>query len=309
MKASDRPGPALRGTLTALATPFAGGEIDWDRLGSQIDRQIASGVDGLFPAGTTGECPTLPFEEHERFVTAVCERVDKRVPVVAGVGTNSTAETVRLAKAAKASGASAGLVVVPYYNRPNPAGLVDHYRRVWDASGLPICLYNIPSRTGTSIAPDTYDRLLGIEGIFAVKEASGDLNLASHLLANHDAIVLAGDDSLTVAMMAIGASGVISVASNVIPAEMKLLTDAALKDDWGQARYLHRRLFPFFRALFLETNPVPVKCALRLLGLDSGEVRPPLAPAGAETEEAVGAQLRALGLLGGDIEHYIDPRD
>jgi 4-hydroxy-tetrahydrodipicolinate synthase len=292
-----------------MVTPFSGGSIDWERLDRQIDRQLEAGVDGLVPAGTTGECPTVSFEEHEKLVVAVCERVDKRVPVVAGVGTNSTVETVRLARAAKAAGAAAGLVVVPYYNRPVAAGIVDHYRRVWEESSLPICVYNIPSRTGTALTPETYDALAGIPGVFAVKEASGDMNLASHLLANHDLIVLAGDDSLTVAMMAIGAAGVISVASNVIPAEMKLLTDAALKDDWGQARYLHKRLFPLFRSLFVETNPIPVKCAMRLLGHDAGELRSPLSIASAATEEAVSAQLQALGLLGGDIEQYIDPRD
>jgi 4-hydroxy-tetrahydrodipicolinate synthase len=309
MAGRDRPGPAIRGTLTALATPFRDGEIDGERFGGQIDRQIAAGVDGLVPAGTTGESPTISFEDHERLVAFVCERVQKRIPVVAGVGTNSTAESVRLAKSAKASGADAGLVVVPYYNRPGAGGLVDHYRRIWEESGLPICLYNIPGRTGTSIGPDLYDRLAAIEGIFSVKEASGDLNLASHLLANHDLIVLAGDDSLTVPMMSVGASGVISVASNIVPAEMKLLTDAALKDDWGQARYVHGRLFPLFRALFLESNPIPLKCAMRLMGLDSGEVRAPLSVATSATEDALRTRLQSLGLLGEEVDHYIDPRD
>jgi len=309
MAGGDRPGPALRGTITALVSPFRRGEVDWDRLGAQVERQIEAGVDALVPAGTTGESPTLSFEEHERLVAFVCERVAKRVPVVPGVGTNSTAESVSLAKAAKAAGADAGLVVVPYYNRPVPGGLVDHFRRIWDESGLPICLYNIPSRTGTAIAPDTYDRLAGVEGVFSVKEASGDLNLASHLLANHDLIVLAGDDALAVPMMAVGASGVISVASNLVPAEMKLLTDSALRDDWGQARYLHKRLFPLLRSLFLETNPIPLKCALRFLKLDSGELRLPLSHATSKTEDAIRAQLQALGLLDGESDEYIDPRD
>jgi len=309
MARKERRGPALRGTLTALTTPFRRGEIDWEVLGRQLDRQIEAGVDGLVPAGTTGESPTIPFAEHENLVSKVCERVDKRIPVVAGVGTNSTADSIKLAEAAKDSGADAGLVVVPYYNRPVPGGIVDHFKAIWEETGLPICVYNIPSRTGTALTPEVYDRLAEIEGVFAVKEASGDLNLASHLLSNHDLIVLAGDDSLTVPMMAVGAAGVISVASNVIPAEMKLLTDAALKDDWGQARYLHKRLFPFFRSLFLETNPIPVKCALRLLDRDTGDVRLPLTAAAARTEEAVAAQLQALGLLSGGVENYIDPRD
>ena len=305
----SRPGPALRGTLTAMVTPFRGGAVDFDRLAKQIDRQIEAGVDGLVPAGTTGESPTLSFEEQEKVLAAVCERVDKRVPVVAGVGTNSTAETVRLAKAAKASGADAGLAVVPYYNRPAAQGLVDHFRRVWEESGLPLCVYNVPSRTGTALTPEIYDRLAGIEGVFAVKESSGDVNLASHLVASHDLIVLAGDDSLTVPVMAIGGSGVVSVASNLAPAEMKLLTDAAMKDDWVQARYVHKKLFPLLRALFLETNPIPLKCALRLLDLDSGEVRLPLTPAVAKTEEALRGRLQALGMLGADLDHYLDPRD
>jgi 4-hydroxy-tetrahydrodipicolinate synthase len=290
----NRPGPALRGTLTAMVTPFRGGEVDHDRLAKQIDRQLDAGVDGLVPGGTTGENPTLTMEEHEDLIVRVCEQVGKRIPVVAGVGTNSTAETIHLAKAAKAAGADAGLVVVPYYNRPTGQGLVDH---------------NVPSRTGNPLTPEIYDRLAGIEGVFAVKEASGDANIASHLLASHDLTVLAGDDALTVPLMSIGASGVVSVASNLIPGEMKLLTDAALTDDWVQARNLHKRLFPLWRTLFVETNPVPIKCAMRALGLDSGEVRLPLAHATSRTEEALGAQLQALGMLGGDLEQYIDPRD
>ena len=308
-KKKDRPGPALRGTLTAMVTPFKGGAVDWDRLEQQIQRQIEAGVDALVPAGTTGESPALTTEEHNRLVAFVCERVDHRVPVVAGVGTNSTAETVELAKAAKDAGADAGLVVVPYYNRPPAQGIVDHFRAVWEGSGLPLCVYNIPSRTGTALAAETYDRLAGIQGVFAVKEASGDLNLASHILANHDLIVLAGDDSLTVPMMAIGGSGVISVASNLAPGEMKVLTDAALMDDWVQARNIHKRLFPLLRSLFLETNPIPLKCAMRLMGQDSGEVRLPLMHAGAKTEEAIRGHLQALGMLGAELDHYIDPRD
>jgi 4-hydroxy-tetrahydrodipicolinate synthase len=304
-----RPGPALRGTLTAMTTPFRHGELDLERLGRQIDRQLEAGVEGLVPAGTTGESPTLTMEEHESFVAAVCERVAKRVPVVAGVGTNSTAESVRLAKAARDAGADAGLVVVPYYNRPCGQGLVDHFRKVWEESGLPVMVYNVPSRTATALTPEIYDRLAGIEGVFAVKESSGDLGLASHLLANHDLNVLAGDDALAIPMMSIGASGVVSVASNVIPGETKLLTDAALKDDWIQARYLHRKLFPLWRALFAETNPIPVKCALRLLNLDSGETRLPLGAPGGRTEEGLRSQLQALGMLGADLDHYIDPRD
>lgn len=308
-KSTNRPGPALRGTLTALVTPFKGDGVDWDRLGAQVERQIESGVDGLVPAGTTGECPTLSFEEHEKLVAFVVEKANRRVPVVAGVGTNSTAETIRLARAANDAGADAGMVVVPYYNRPTPQGLLEHCKAVWGETGLPICLYNIPSRTGTGITAETYDRLAGVEGIFAVKEASGDLNLASHLAASHDMIVLSGDDSLTVPVMSVGGAGVISVASNVVPGEMKLLTDAALMDDWVQARNLHRRLLPLFRALFLETNPAPVKCALRLLDLDTGRLRLPLVHAGSKTEEALRGVLQSLGMLGADLDHYIDPRD
>jgi 4-hydroxy-tetrahydrodipicolinate synthase len=292
-----------------MTTPFRSGELDRERLAEQITRQLEAGVDALVPAGTTGESPTLPMEEHEALVASICEFVDKRVPVVPGVGTNSTAETIRLAKAAKAAGADAGLVVVPYYNRPCGDGLVDHFRRTWEETGLPLVVYNVPSRTGTGLTPDDYDRIAGIEGVFAVKEASGNLNLASHLIASHDLIVLAGDDALTVPMMAIGASGVVSVASNLIPAEMKLLTDSALSDDWVQARNLHRRLYPLFRALFLETNPIPVKCALAILGRDTGETRLPLGRATAKTEEALRGQLQALGMLGGDLDQYIDPRD
>jgi 4-hydroxy-tetrahydrodipicolinate synthase len=292
-----------------MVTPFRSGAVDYECLAKQIDRQIAAGVEALAPAGTTGESPTLSFEEQEKLIAAVCERVGKRIPVVAGIGTNNTFETVQLARAAKTAGADAGLVVVPYYNRPVGQGLVDHFRRIWEESGLPIVVYNIPSRTGTALTTEIYDRLAGIEGVFAVKESSGDLNLASHLLASHDLNVLAGDDSLSVPMMAMGAAGVISVAANIIPGEMKMLTDAALTDDWVQARNLHKRLFPLWRALFLETNPIPVKCAMRLLGLDGGELRLPLCHAVGKTEEALRGQLQALGMLGADLDHYIDPRD
>ncbi|MCK6480082.1 MAG: 4-hydroxy-tetrahydrodipicolinate synthase [Planctomycetaceae bacterium] len=310
MTSNDRrPGPALRGTLTAMITPFLEGALDEARLASQVERQIQAKVDGLVPGGTTGEGPTLSMEEHERLIALVAEQADHRVPVVPGVGSNSTAEAVRLASSAKAAGADAGLVVVPYYNRPPAQGIVDHFRAIWEGSGLPICVYNIPSRTGTALTPEIYDRLAGIEGVFAVKESSGDLNLASYLVANHDLIVLAGDDSLAIPTMAVGGAGVISVASNVVPAEMKLMTDAALMDDWVQARYIHRRLFPLFRALFLETNPIPVKCALRMLEVDSGRTRPPLSPPASRTEETLRGALQALGMVGEDLDHYIDPRD
>ena len=305
----SRPGPSLRGTITALVTPFEGAEVDWKRLGVTIERQIAAGVDAIAPAGTTGEVPTLSPEEHERLIHFVVEKVDRRVPVVAGVGKNSTAGTVRLARVANEAGVDAALVVVPYYNRPTPQGVVEHYRAVYEESGLPICVYNVPSRTGYGLTADVYDRLAGIQGIFAVKEASGDLNLVSHLIANHDLVVLAGDDALTVPIMSIGGAGVISVASNVVPAEMKLMTDACLMDDWTQARNIHKRLYPLFRALFLETNPIPVKCALRMLDLDSGILRLPLVGATSRTEEALRGVLQSLGMLGAELDGYIDPRD
>lgn len=305
----SRPGPALRGTITALVTPFRGEEVDWARLETNIERQIAGGVDGLSPAGTTGEVPTLSPEEHERLLSFVVEKVDRRVPVLAGVGKNSTAGTIRLARIANEAGADAALVVNPYYNRPTLQGVVEHYRAVCEESGLPVCVYNVPSRTGSGLTVEAYDRLAGIPGIFAVKESSGDLNLVSHLIANHDLIVLAGDDAATVPVMAIGGAGVVSVASNVVPAEMKLMTDAALMDDWITARNIHKRLFPLFHALFLETNPIPVKCALRMLDLDSGTLRLPLTTAGSKTEETLRGVLQALGMLGAELDHYIDPRD
>lgn len=307
--ASQRPGPRLRGTLTALLTPFRGGEIDYEVFGRQIDRQIEAGVDGLVPVGTTGESPTLSMDEHRRVISFVIERVARRIPVVPGTGANSTAEAVELSKFAVDAGADAGLVVVPYYNRPMQHGIVDHYRRVWDESGLPLVVYNIPSRTGTGLTADTYDRLAGIHGVIAVKEASGDLGLASHLLSSHDLVVLAGDDALAVPMMSIGAAGVISVASNILPFEMKAMTNAALKDEWSEARRIHRALFRCFRALFNETNPIPVKCAMHLLGHDSGELRAPLTAAQSNTETTLRGELQALGLLGEDLDLYIDPRD
>ncbi len=306
---TDRPAPPLRGTLTALVTPFKGGQVDEEALVAQVDRQLEAGVDGLVPAGTTGESPTLTHEEHVRVVAVVAERVNKRVPVIAGTGSSSTAEAVALTKASMEAGADAALVVAPYYNRPGPSGIVEHYKRVCGDGGLPVVVYNIPSRTGVSIGPDLYDRLAGVEGVFAVKEASGDLVLASHVAGGSDLILLAGDDALCVPMMAIGAAGVISVASNLVPFEMKAMTDAALRDEWAEARRIHRALFRLFRALFVETNPVPVKYALNLLGYDSGEVRLPLLPPSSPTEDLLRGQLQALGLLGSGLHEYIDPRD
>ncbi len=306
---AKRPEVPLRGTLTALVTPFRAGEVDWEGLERLVDRQLEAGVDGLVPVGTTGESPTLSIEEHERVVAFVVERVARRIPVVPGTGSNSTAEALRLTRSAKEAGADAALVVVPYYNRPTQQGIVQHYRVLWEEAGLPLVVYNIPSRTATGLTAESFDALAGIEGIVGVKESSGDLGLASHLLSSHDLIVLAGDDGLCVPMMSLGAAGVISVASNVLPFEMKALTDAALRDEWAEARRIHRALHRFFKALFRETNPIPVKCALRLLGLDSGEVRLPLLPASSATEEALRGQLQALGLLGEDLDLYMDPRD
>ncbi|MHC4924629.1 MAG: 4-hydroxy-tetrahydrodipicolinate synthase [Planctomycetota bacterium] len=304
-----RPGPALRGTMTALITPFNNEGIDWERLEAQIERQIEAGIDGLVPAGTTGECPTLSFEEHEQLIRFVVEKVDRRVAVVPGTGGNSTEESVRLSRVAKECGAHAGLVVVPYYNRPGPEGIVEHYRRIWEETELPIVVYNIPSRTGTALTTEIYDRLQSIPGCFAVKEASGDLTLASHLVHRGEMIPLAGDDALCIPMMSVGAGGVISVASNIVPMEMVAMTNAALVDNWPEARRIHRALFPLFRALFNETNPIPIKCAMEMLGHDSGTIRGPMTHANSHTESLVRGQLQVLGLMDEDLDAYIDPRD
>ncbi len=288
----------MKGAMTALVTPFTdGGAVDVEALRRLAAWQVESGIHGLVPCGTTGEGATLDDDEHRLVIATVVEAAAGRVPVVAGCGTNDTRRTVQAARRAAEAGATALLVVSPYYNKPNRSGMVEHYRAVAGATDLPVVLYNVPGRTGQNLGAALILELAALPGIAAVKEASGDLDQIAAVLAERPEgfAVLSGDDALALPTMALGADGIISVVSNEAPAEMAALTAAALEGDLRQARELHYRLLPLMRANFAESNPVPVKTAMALLGRCGPALRPPLGP---PTEATRAALERALALAG-----------
>ena len=279
----------FKGTYTAMVTPFnASGSVDYGKLRELVEEQVAAGVEGLVPVGTSGESPTLSMEEHSRVVEFVAETANRRVQVVAGTGANSTAEALRLTREALEMGVDASLQVCPYYNKPNQEGLYRHFSTIADL-GLPIILYNVPSRTGRDISLDTVVRLSKHPNVAAVKEASGSVARVSATVDACDLAVLSGDDMLAFPMIAVGARGVISVASNVAPALVSKMINAALANDMATAAARHKRLYRLFRDLFIDTNPIPVKCALALMGRIEEVYRLPLC----ETSDACRAQIRA----------------
>lgn len=287
---------SFKGSITALITPFKNGKVDEKTLVKLVRRQIESGTDGLVPVGTTGESPTLSFKEHERVIKIVIDAAKNEVPVIAGTGSNSTDEAIQLTRFAKKAGADGALMVTPYYNRPTQEGLYRHYHAVAKAVDIPIVLYNVPSRTGSVLMPETVARLFKIPTIAAIKEATGSMDQASHILSICGITVLSGDDSLTLPLMAMGAKGVISVASNVIPETVAAMVDAFFADDLERARALHLKMFPLFRALFIETNPIPVKRAMKFLGFAGDEVRLPLCPMSRNNEKILKNALKDFGL-------------
>src|SRR6478672_962567 len=284
----------FQGAMTAMVTPFREGRLDESRLRDQIEFQIKSGIDGLVPVGTTGESPTLDFPEHERVIALTVESARGRVPVIAGTGGNATTEALELHSFAKKAGAAACLSVNPYYNKPTQEGLYRHFMTLADRVDLPIVLYNIPGRTGITMSPQTVARLNAHPNIVAIKEATGSLDMASEILSLCDITVLSGDDSLTLPLMSIGAKGIISVASNLLPRDIKAMTKLALAGNFAEAMNLHRRLFPFIKTLFLEGNPAGIKHAMRVAGLDTGEMRLPLWEAGDGTKKLIEEQMRKL---------------
>ncbi len=286
----------LEGCYTALVTPFANGEVAWDTLGSLAEKQIAGGVAGLVPVGTTGESPTLTVDEHKKVIEQVIEVANGRCPVIAGTGANSTAEALELTRHAKAAGADATLQVTPYYNKPTQEGLYRHFATVADEAGLPVVLYNVPGRTGVPIGVETIARLAKNSNIAAVKEAGGSVDRVSQILNLCEITVLSGDDPLTLPMMAVGGKGVISVASNLIPAEVSKLTRLALEGQWDAAREQHYRLYDLFKKIFIETNPIPIKAAMAMTGMINEEYRLPLCPLAASNRPVLAQTLRALGL-------------
>ena len=277
----------FHGAITAMVTPFRDGKVDDSRLRDQIEYQIRNGIDGLVPVGTTGESPTLDFPEHERVIQIAVTLANRRVPVIAGVGGNATTEALELHSFAKKVGADAGLSVNPYYNKPSQEGLYRHFMTLADKVDLPIILYNIPGRTGVNMTPQTVARLAKHPNIVAIKEATGSLDQASEIMSLCELPILSGDDSLTLPLMSIGGVGVISVASNVVPAAIKKMVDLAAGGNFAEASLIHRRLFPFIKSLFLDGNPVGIKYAMMIARRDTGELRLPLWEASEGTRKII----------------------
>jgi len=287
----------FEGVLTALATPFRDGAVDEPALRALVERQIAAGIDGLVPCGSTGESATLSHDEHDRVIEIVVDAAAGRVPVVAGTGSNNTQEAIRLTLHAKGAGAAGALLISPYYNKPTQSGLVAHYEAIALATELPLIIYNIPGRTASNILPGTLAQLAQIEYVVGVKESCGNLDQIAHVVAQcpPDFDVLSGDDALTLPLLAVGGDGVISTTANVAPAEMIELVDAFRGGDAARALAIHQRLLPLFDALFCETNPIPVKAALDLMGLAGPEIRLPLTPITQPNRQALQVVLKELG--------------
>jgi 4-hydroxy-tetrahydrodipicolinate synthase len=285
------------GALTALITPFRDGAVDHEALERIVEQQIAGGSAGLVPCGSTGESATLTHDEHIEVVRVVVRSARGRVPVIAGTGSNSTAEATRLTVAARDAGAAAALLISPYYNRPTQEGIYQHYRQIAVATRFPLIVYNIPSRTGSKIEAGTLARLAQLDEIVGLKEATGSLDEVQEVIHRcGDALaVYSGDDALTLPIMAVGGIGVISVLGNCLPRASADAVDAAVRGDWPTARRLHYALLPVMRALFLEVNPIPIKAAMSMLGLCRDELRLPLVPMSAAPREVLRAALRAAG--------------
>ncbi len=287
----------LHGTFTAIVTPFnTDGSIDYGALRDLVKWQVASGIEGLVPVGTTGESPTLDMEEHLKVIEVTLEAAAKGAIIIAGTGANSTAEALELTREAKQLGADATLQVTPYYNKPNAEGMYRHFSAVADL-GLPVVLYNVPGRAGKEIPLETVVRLSGNPMIVAIKEAAGSVDRVSAILNACELTVLSGDDSLTLPMISVGASGVISVASNVIPAEMANIVRLARLDKFSDARELHRLYYPLFRDLFIDTNPIPVKAALAMMGRIQPTYRLPLCEPSEKIREQLQKTLSSLNLI------------
>ncbi|MBX6770576.1 MAG: 4-hydroxy-tetrahydrodipicolinate synthase [Chloroflexi bacterium] len=283
------------GCLVALITPFRDGQIDEPALRRLVEFHLQNGTDGLVPCGTTGESVAMTEEEQLRVIEIVVETVNHRIPVIAGTGTNSTAKTIKMTKKAREIGADGALLVTPYYNKPTQQGLFLHFEAVAKETDLPLVLYNVPSRTGVNLLPETVARLAKIPTIVGIKEASGSMDQVSQIIEScrPDFAVLSGDDSLTLPMLALGAVGVVSVVGNLAPAAMSEMVRAYRTGQVARARELHYQLFDLCRAMFLETNPIPVKTAAGILGLCSDEMRLPMCPMGEANRAKLEAVLRA----------------
>jgi len=289
----------FKGSIVAIVTPFKNGAVDEEKLRELVEFQISGGTDAIVPCGTTGESSTLDNEEHDRVIEIVIQQVDKRVPVIAGTGSNSTAETIELTRKAKEMGADGCLLVTPYYNKPTQEGLFRHYMAIADAVALPQILYNVPGRTAVNLLPETVARLAEHSNIVAIKEATGSLQQASEILAlaGEKIDVFSGDDFITFPMMVCGAKGIISVTANIMPAEISALVDAFRAGVLEKARQLHLRTLKINNAMFVESNPVPVKTALGLMGKCSDEVRLPLCPMSDDNKGKLTAIMKEYQLI------------
>jgi 4-hydroxy-tetrahydrodipicolinate synthase len=280
-----------------MVTPFRDGAVDEAGLRKLVEFHVEAGTDCISPVGTTGESPTLSHPEHERVISIVCEQAAGRVKVMAGTGSNSTREAIRLTRYAADAGADGALLVAPYYNKPTQEGFYQHYKAVADAVELPIVLYNIPGRTAKNIEPETIARIAECKNVVAVKESTGSMDQTSQILALCDLTILSGDDSLTLPLLAIGGSGVVSVVGNIVPQDVKSLLAAYSTGDLSEAQRWHRRLFPLCRDLLgLATNPIPIKAAMQALGRDTGEVRLPMTPLSKSENRRLCQTLRDYGL-------------
>lgn len=287
------------GSIVALVTPFKDGKVDWSGLEGLVEFHIKSGTHGIVACGTTGESATLSHQEHDEVIKRVIKAVHKRIPVIAGTGSNSTDEAVQLTREAEKSGADGALLISPYYNRPTQEGIYQHYKKVAGSVGIPLIVYNIPARTGSKIEPETLARLSEIDNVAGVKEATGSVDQAIDVirLCGDRLAVYSGEDSLTFSLMALGGKGVVSTVANVTPKEMSQLARACLDGHWEKGRELQIRLIPLIRSVFIETNPIPVKTALALMGKIQGELRLPLTPMSEGNLKKLQQSMTDFGLL------------
>lgn len=289
----------FHGSIVAIVTPFKKGKVDEKAFGELIDFHLRSGTHGIVPCGTTGESATLSHEEHKRVVELAVKMAGGRIPVIAGTGSNSTEEAIAFTRHAKAAGAAGALLITPYYNKPTQEGLYQHYKAVAKAVDLPLVLYNIPGRTGVNMLPATVARLMEFDNIIGIKEGTGSLQQISDLvqLCGERLVILSGDDFTALPTMAVGGKGVISVTANIAPADMAQMMEAAARGDYGRAKKLHDQLYPLHQVMFVETNPIPVKAALALMGKCADEVRLPLWHMSDENFKKLKAALKRYGLL------------
>ena len=287
------------GAMVALITPFQGGEIDFRTLDELIDFQLENGIDAISPCGTTGESPTLSHAEHNEVIERVVKAVGGNVPVIAGAGSNSTAEAIELTAFSKKVGADATLQVCPYYNKPTQEGFYQHFKVIAEEVDLPMVLYNIPGRCGgTGLTVDTVVRLAEIENVVAIKESTGKLDMASEIATRCDLTIISGDDSLTLPIASVGGKGVISVVANIVPADVKAMTDLILEGDFTSALKWHKKLFTLCRDMLgLATNPIPVKAAMAMLNMAPEELRLPMTPLDERTKAVLRQTLKEYGLL------------